>query len=357
MRYHSIIILALVLYGCNLSPHPKNRVQDQLEIYPPADTQGVVMNTKPVPEINWKNLRPPYDWWDFFKDAELHPFRFRSTGLDMLNAWWLIEASTLVYSDPEFVQVTFARAGLPMVRFFDAKSTQCFVASNENFIIVAFRGTETRLRSKQPDDDDIVNDLMTDVRIFLVPCERGGKVHEGFKQALDAVWWDGEQEGRPIKGLKHYLDELSTQKERPVWFTGHSLGAALATLAANRYVRVQGLYSFGSPRVGDLEFKNNYRVMNFRFVNDEDIVTRLPPEAFSYRHIGNRIIIGANGLIAGTKLQMGSSEEAGKDSLGEVERAVEQTRLQYSGSIPKALLNHVPILYSTHIWNSYVQNR
>lgn len=173
------------------------------------------MGAKPIPEINWQNIRPPFDWWDFFRGAEHHPFRYQATSFDMRNAWWLIEASTLVYSNPEFVQKTFSRAGLSVVRFFDGQSTQCFVASNDDFIIVAFRGTETRMRSERPDYLDVALDLLIVVRIGLVPRESDGSVHGGFNQALDEVWWDREQEGRRVAGLKSYLDELSAQGSGP----------------------------------------------------------------------------------------------------------------------------------------------
>ncbi|HIH36371.1 MAG TPA: lipase family protein [Methanocellales archaeon] len=244
-----------------------------------------------------------------------------------------------------------------MVWFFDAKSTQCFVASNDDFIIVAFRGTETNLGNKQPNYADIVYDLLTDVRVLLVPYEGGGLVHEGFKQALEEVWLDREIEGQRIIGLKSYLDELSTQKARPVWFTGHSLGAALATLAAERYGKARGLYTFGSPRVGNMEFKDHYKLMHYRFVNNDDLCTRVPPEAFSYRHVGNVIFIGSSGRIGYTPLQMDSSKDTSKNSIDDVVKSVEQIKRQSSGTIPSWLLNHIPVLYSTHIWNNYVWSK
>ena len=203
-----------------------------------VNARDAVAEAKSIPAINWHNIRPPYDWWTFFKDADRHPFRYQATGFDMLNAWWLIEASTLAYSNPAFAERTFARAGLPVVRFFNGQSTQVFVASNDNFILVAFRGMETSVRNEKPDYLDVLYDLLTVKRILLVPYD-GGSVHRGFKLALDEVWWDRKQDGRSVKGLKSYLDELSVQKERPMWFTGHSLGGALATLAADRYSKVR----------------------------------------------------------------------------------------------------------------------
>lgn len=76
---------------------------------------------------------------------------------------------------------------------------------------------------------------------------------------------------------------------RPLWLTGHSLGAALATVAAYRFmsigVPVQGLITFGSPRVGTQIF-TGYMLRRFiragsrlnviRFQNNNDGVTRIP---------------------------------------------------------------------------------
>ncbi|MCX5893209.1 MAG: lipase family protein, partial [Deltaproteobacteria bacterium] len=91
-------------------------------------------------------------------------------------------------------------------------------------------------------------------------------MHRGFQAALDEVW----------ERLHDYLEGKENAR-RTVWFTGHSLGAALATLAASRYGKVRGLYTFGSPRVGDLDFKQAFLVPTYRFVNHDDLVTRVPP--------------------------------------------------------------------------------
>ncbi|VDO78638.1 unnamed protein product [Heligmosomoides polygyrus] len=69
-------------------------------------------------------------------------------------------------------------------------------------------------------------------------------------------------------------------------FTGHSLGGALAALAAARTVK-QGLrpgdqvtmYTFGEPRVGDITFARNFDSMiknSYRVVFRRDIVPHLP---------------------------------------------------------------------------------
>lgn len=78
-----------------------------------------------------------------------------------------------------------------------------------------------------------------------------------------------------------------------VTVTGHSLGAALATLlaldmAANTNLPV-AVYTLASPRVGDLPFHNlfNHIVPNaYRVANRLDIVTKTPPPLL-YFHVGD----------------------------------------------------------------------
>ena len=78
-----------------------------------------------------------------------------------------------------------------------------------------------------------------------------------------------------------------------VTVTGHSLGAALATLLAidmsANTTFPTGLYTLASPRVGDLTFHNlfNHVVPNaYRIVNRLDVVPQLPPPLF-YFHVGD----------------------------------------------------------------------
>ena len=88
---------------------------------------------------------------------------------------------------------------------------------------------------------------------------------------------------------------------------------ALATLDTAAYTfaarePVNGLYTFGQPRVGDLAFctqsETHFGDIMFRFVNDEDIVTRVPPRVVPgvplpsyYGHTGQLRFFEANGAL------------------------------------------------------------
>lgn len=91
-----------------------------------------------------------------------------------------------------------------------------------------------------------------------------------------------------------------------LYITGHSLGAALATLMAARLAQdkvygVHAVHTFGSPRVGDAEFARAYEAAlghcTFRVVNGEDLVTRVPPGALHYEHVGQVVYFDTDGRM------------------------------------------------------------
>ncbi len=171
----------------------------------------------------------------------------------MVNAWWLAEAALLAYADKVFISETFKAAGLTnagfIVRTFEKKSTQCFVAHNDKLMMLVFRGTEL---------DNFLGSVMdwaTNFKFIPVDDGAGGLIHQGFHDGFFLVW----------DKVKSYLKSITNNgsAKRPLWITGHSMGAALATLAADKAVRegldnVKGVYTFGSPRVGDSGFKDRF---------------------------------------------------------------------------------------------------
>ena len=83
----------------------------------------------------------------------------------------------------------------------------------------------------------------------------------------------------------------------------HSLGAAMATICAYRCTKSsiasdpQELHTFGSPRVGCKRYIRHAEVRHFRWVHNNDIVTRVPPVWMGYRHCGNEIYLNRYGQI------------------------------------------------------------
>jgi triacylglycerol lipase len=295
-----------------------------------------------LPEITLERIAPPYPKYPYFRGRELCPFRPDASDFDLTNAWWLIEASILAYAQEDFATGRFIQAGFSEVAFFSGASTQCYVANNDDFLLLVLRGTEIRRRPGKTDWRNIIADVMADADILLVDSGYGGKVHQGFKDALDEVWEE--------TGLLGHLRSRDNGT-RTFWFTGHSLGAALATLAAQRYGQVRGLYTYGSPRVGDRDFKNAFPVNTYRLVNNNDIVTRVPPPGL-YHHVGDLKQIDSRGSIHDGSDNREGVVHAIQSGIQSFLNSLDGMTIGIDALIPEAIVDHVPLLYATHIWNN-----
>jgi len=105
------------------------------------------------------------------------------------------------------------------------------------------------------------------------------KVHVGFWRAFISVW--------PM------LETILQAYRCPVYFTRHSLGDAIAalTLLQNETATV---YAFGAPRIGNDVVARYLDQSNcYRFINNKDIVPKVPPMHFipAYRHGVQAIIL------------------------------------------------------------------
>ena len=135
--------------------------------------------------------------------------------------------------------------------------------------------------------------------------------------------------------------------------TGHSLGAALATLAADRYGDVQGLYTYGSPRVGDRMFKVDFNVNAYRFVNNNDIVAKVPP-ASMYCHVGQLKYIDRDGRLHEHTNRWEKWSDDIQDQFNNLFTAIGQTRKGFSDVLLEPIVDHVPTSYAVNIWNNIV---
>ncbi len=151
-----------------------------------------------------------------------------------------------------------------------AAATQGFVCRSAGATIVAFAGT----------DPGVVQTVVTDFK-----TQPGAdSIHVGFAEALQSVW------GR-------LAGELRAPGPARLLVTGHSLGAALAVLAAFRAHNdlrkdASFIYTFGLPRVGGNTFVTAYEPVfgasTFRFVNGDDPVPAVPPPLLGYQHVGRK---------------------------------------------------------------------
>lgn len=297
---------------------------------------------KEIPAFTSANLAPPYLEHPYFEGHDLYPFQVHAASFDLANAWWLAEASALAYADEVFAAEWLRKAGFDEVRFFDKRSTQCFVANNREFAVVAFRGSEVWRRRSGFDARAITADFMTNADFRLADWANGAKVHRGFKKALDEIWRD----------LFPHLTALQ-HRGCKIWMTGHSLGAALATLAADRFGEVQSVYTFGSPRVGNRRFMENYSIPSYRFINGDDIVTRVPPSGL-YAHVGEPKFIDHEGVIRNRPAATTMSLSPFVGEFGENMAPGNSHPPRTPLFLPDAVIDHVPLLYAILIWNSLV---
>ncbi|MDT3685856.1 MAG: lipase family protein [Pseudorhodoplanes sp.] len=156
---------------------------------------------------------------------------------------------------------------------FPFTSTHGIVARGHGATFVAFAGTDPLA---------LANWL---TNFHLGPRSRD--MHHGFRRAIDAVWPE----------LAIALADID--RKTPLYFTGHSLGGALAVTAAARALRdmdvmASGVYTFGAPRVGAAAFAEAYNASGlgertFRLIHGLDIIPTVPPSRFGFRHAGRMI--------------------------------------------------------------------
>ncbi|KAJ7731801.1 Alpha/Beta hydrolase protein [Mycena maculata] len=162
-------------------------------------------------------------------------------------------------------------------------------------LILAFRGTVT--------EKEWIRNYLA-LPIISLNYWFGSAIHTGFYTGFN----------RAMPSIRSLVRELKILKDpnTPVYYTGHSLGGAYATLLAARLlvnptgekkervdtpaINFKGLYTFGAPRVGNRAFTKAFEDARakyptgkpdvLRFVNGDDIVTKVPPLCMGYRHVG-----------------------------------------------------------------------
>ena len=149
---------------------------------------------------------------------------------------------------------------MELIETYDCKGTQAILLSYGDYIVLAFRGTEPKS----------IRDIRSDADGVLIDCPvTKGLVHKGFNDAYELVADDIQKK----LNEEAYADKI-------LFITGHSLGGALATVAAKRLDHKAGIgacYTYGSPRVGNKEWICGLKTPIYRIVNAADAVTMLPP--------------------------------------------------------------------------------
>ncbi len=272
---------------------------------------------------SWQALFVPGNGRTYFETHRTHPFDTGASGYSAIDAWWLAEISRLIYRVDKVTRAQiFADVGLLERAFFDEAGTQCaFLETapgsfHPPFAVLVFRGTEE------------FRDWLQNINAFSERWEGAGRVHEGFHAALEAVW--------------DKVIGLLTTTDKPLYYTGHSLGAALALLAA-ALKPPRATYAFGCPLVGNGDFARSFDGKPlFRIVNNRDVVPTLPPETLQYVHAGEEQYIASDGTL---------HANPAKDF---VERDKERPDPTYNDhrillQPPQFLADHAPVNYVAHM--------
>jgi len=188
------------------------------------------------------------------------------------NARWLIGLSHLAYHPSSRYAGELRRIGMRLETVLPGARPLGFVARGRTHAVVVFRGT-----GRSP--VEIGYDL--DTRLVRT---RVGRVHAGFRRGLRLV----------RDTLESSLDRLAAERV-PVVYTGHSLGGALALVAAAERP-ADGVATFGAPRTGDRRFARSLASGRVRrFENGCDLVCRLPPRELGFSHAGVRALLASEG--------------------------------------------------------------
>jgi triacylglycerol lipase len=245
----------------------------------------------------------------------------KATGRDKGNATFLATACDLAYypaadGKPKFKDQLGLDAKLVSV-----DNTQVYVGTSPEVVVCAFRGSES------PTNLDGFKDwLLTNARNFLILPEGragtdfaaagvGARFHRGFLDALEEIW-------QPFFAA---VDGEFSKKERPVFVTGHSLGGALALVAAWRLQRqmipVHQVYTFGAPMIGNAAaaeaYAKEFPSKIFRYVDELDLVPLLPTVSLlsnEYGHCLTEVVLKAASAadVAGNVLGQIATKAADK---------------------------------------------
>jgi predicted lipase len=213
------------------------------------------------------------------------PFEFEYTlpGFDQDNGYYLVKACETSYlsgdkllDSAEDILELKSDTVIP-IDVVDEEDERIdfhgYIGSTDKLTILVFRGEPSL-------DRWLTNELIMQKSGF------GGQVHKGFADAVDAIWGTVERA----------LDKQDS--EHGLWLAGHGFGGALAVLTAARLdkedIEVNAVYTYGAPRVGNVDFYYSYAVPTYRIVYNNDIIAHVPPETvcvggynyFTYKHVG-----------------------------------------------------------------------
>jgi triacylglycerol lipase len=216
-----------------------------------------------------------------YADNALQKFTASSSQFDLDNARAMMWLSQLAYETADRDKVKSILDAWQL-------TLPVFIANNpatglppESACVVGAAGRGATCFAFAGSDPLKFEDWITDFTVIKSPTD----LHSGFQDAVESVWGQIKPviEQRPATG-------------QALFFTGHSLGGALAIVAAERAMRelnatATAVYTFGSPRTGGQEFFDRYTPglgdLTFRLVHGNDLVATVPPTLRgAFLHVG-----------------------------------------------------------------------
>jgi len=205
---------------------------------------------------------------------------------DLKEGLSLGEYASRAYDETPFKRM---KAGTPWCVFLDGEQTDSRVLMEFNGveIILSFRGTRDLQDWMQDGKVEKTNVLLKS------PDTKDLLVHKGFLEDALSLY----------SKIAHRL----TDTTMPLLITGHSKGAAEATIIAymlgRRAYNIKKVVTYASPRVGNSGFKASYqRILGsrtFRVAAAGDLVPLVPgifcPPRDGYRHVGNEVFLRPDG--------------------------------------------------------------
>jgi hypothetical protein len=293
----------------------------------------------PVPSAfdikNVFSLLLPAKNYAYFRHADQYPFEPTAQAHSVVNAWWLAEHSLLVYEDESNVKKIIGERGKVTWIEADKKGRRTGVDGYgfeaDDVAIICFRGTEfyspQDMLKKPSRLIQMAEAVYLDILVSSMPKIKQDPyfdeaVHAGFYRGLCSVW-------------EQVNDFINSVGDKPIWLTGHSLGAAMSTLLAyQKDERIQGLYTYGSPCVGSAEFTKKFSQLsiaknNFRYKHGNDLVTEALDNRLKYQHVGD------------AKHLSTADNNSHNSWLGKMSDKLTPTRL----------VNHAPMYYVLHTLN------
>ncbi len=193
------------------------------------------------------------------------------------------QLSRIAYFDIKEAFIQAKKLGFNTIEFYDRDGAQSYRFMNKTDLVISARGTEPTCK----------NDIGADLNAIPAVSETVSRVHRGFKAEVDELW--------PM-----IVEDITrTQNlDKDLWFCGHSLGGAMATIMAGRCFYNNSspnpveLYTYGSPRVGWPGYVNNLQdILHHRWVNNNDLVASVPPRWLGYRHHGTEHYLNSYGNV------------------------------------------------------------